>query len=46
MLHGLNNLSIDKIQKAKNLIDDVGVVKLEDDLFQVKSFTNPSNSYF
>ena len=46
MLHGLNNLSTNTIRKAKNLVGNGGVVKLEDDLFQVKSFSDPSKSYF
>ena len=46
MLHGLNDLSTNTIRKAKNLVDNGNVVKLEDDLFQVKSSSDPSKSYF
>jgi len=44
--HGLNNLSSNTIRKAKKLVDSGGVVKIEDDLFQVKSSSDPSKSYF
>ena len=43
---GLNNLSTNTIRKAKKLVDNGGVVKIEDDLFQVKSSSDPSKSYF
>ena len=43
---GLNNLSTNTIRKAKKLVDNDGVVKIEDDLFQVKSSSDPSKSYF
>lgn len=37
MLHGLNKLSTNTIRKAKNLVNNAGVAKLDDDLFPVKS---------
>ena len=43
---GHNNLSANTIQKAKKLVENGGVVKIEDDLFQVKSSSDPSKSYF
>ena len=43
---GFNNLSSNTIRKAKKLVDNNGVVKIDDDLFQVKSSTDPSKSYF
>ena len=44
--HGCNNLSFNTIKKAKKLVENGGVVKIEDDLFQVKSSSDPSKSYF
>ena len=44
--HGLNNLSSNTIRKAEKLVVNGGVVKIEDDLFQVKSSSDPSKSYF
>ena len=43
---GLNNLSTNTIRKAEKLVKNGGVVKIEDDLFQVKSSSDPSKSYF
>ena len=43
---GLNNLSSNTIKKAEKLVANGGVVKIEDDLFQVKSSSDPSKSYF
>ena len=43
---GLNNLSSNTIRKAEKLVQNGGVVKIEDDLFQVKSSSDPSKSYF
>ena len=43
---GLNNLSSNTIRKAGKLVENGGVVKIEDDLFQVKSSSDPSKSYF
>ena len=44
--HGHNNLSSNTIKKAEKLVTNGGVVKIEDDLFQVKSSSDPSKSYF
>ena len=43
---GFNNLSSNTIRKAEKLVQNGGVVKIEDDLFQVKSSSDPSKSYF
>ena len=43
---GLNNLSSNTIRKAEKLVQNGGVVKIEDDLYQVKSSSDPSKSYF
>jgi len=43
---GINNLSSNTIKKAEKLVENGGVVKIEDDLFQVKSSSDPSKSYF
>ena len=34
------------IKKAKKLVDSGCVVKIEEDLFQIKSSSNPEKSYF
>ena len=39
-------MSSNTIRKAKKLVDNEGVVKIEDNLFQVKSSSDPSKSYF
>ncbi len=39
-------MSSNTIRKAQKLVDTGGVVKIEDDLFQVKSSSDPSKSYF
>ena len=39
-------MSSNTIRKAQKLVDNGGVVKIEDDLFQVKSSSDPSKSYF
>ena len=44
--HGRNSLSSNTIKKAEKLVENGGVVKIEDDLFQVKSSSDPSKSYF
>ena len=44
--HGINNLSSNTIRKAEKLVGNDGVVKIEEDLFQVKSSSDPSKSYF
>ena len=46
MLDGLDNLSYNTIRKAKKLVENNSIVKIEDDLFQVKSSTDPAKSYF
>ena len=43
---GLDNLSYNTIRKAKKLVENNSIVKIEDDLFQVKSSTDPAKSYF
>jgi len=43
---GHNNLSSNTIKKAEKLVENGGVVKIEDNLFQVKSSSDPSKSYF
>jgi len=43
---GINNLSSNTIRKAEKLVQNGGVVKIEDDLFQVKSSSDPTKSYF
>ena len=43
--NGLNNLSSNTIRKAEKLVETGGVVKIEDDIFQVKSSSDPSKSY-
>ena len=43
---GHNNLSANTIRKAENLVENGDVVKVDDDLFQVKSSSDPSKSYF
>ena len=44
--HGRNNLSSNTIRKAEKLVANGGVVKIEDELYQVKSSSDPSKSYF
>ena len=44
--HGPNSLSSNTIKKAEKLVENGGVIKIEDDLFQVKSSSDPSKSYF
>ena len=43
---GHNNLSSNTVKKAEKLVANGGVVQIEDDLFQVKSSSDPSKSYF
>ena len=43
---GLNNLSSNTIRKAKKLFDENCVARIEDGLFQVKSSSDPTKSYF
>ena len=39
-------MSANTIKKAKKLVENDGVVRIEDDLYQVKSSSDPSKSYF
>jgi hypothetical protein len=39
-------MSASTIRKAKNLVESGCVVKIEDDLFQIKSSSDPEKSYF
>jgi len=38
-------MSASTIRKAKKLVDDGNVIKLDDDLFQVRSSSDPDKSY-
>ena len=38
-------MSASTIRKAKKLVDDGNVIKLDDDLFQVRSSSDPEKSY-
>ena len=38
-------MSANTIRKAKKLVESGGVAKLEDDLFQIKSSSDPEKSY-
>ena len=39
-------MSANTIKKAEKLVKDGGVIQIEDDLFQIKSSSDPSKSYF
>jgi hypothetical protein len=39
-------MSANTLRKAKKLVDSGDVVKIEEDLFQIKSSSDPSKSYF
>ena len=39
-------MSSNTIRKAEKLVETGGVVKIEDNVFQVKSSSDPSKSYF
>jgi len=41
-----NNMSASTIRKAKKLVEKGGVVKVDDDLYQIKSSSDPEKSYF
>ncbi|MBS1268444.1 MAG: hypothetical protein MAG458_01173 [Nitrosopumilus sp.] len=41
-----NIMSANTIRKAKKLVENGGVSQIEDDLFQIKSSSNPEKSYF
>ena len=43
---GFDNLSSNTIRKAKKLVDENCVVMIDDNLFQVKSSSDPTKSYF
>jgi len=38
-------MSANTIRKAKKLVENKGVVKVEEDIYQVKSSSDPSKSY-
>ena len=38
-------MSVNTIRKAKKLVENGGVAKIEDNLYQVKSSTDPTKSY-
>ena len=38
-------MSANTIRKAKKLVENGGVVKVEEDIYQVKSSSDPSKSY-
>jgi len=38
-------MSSNTIRKAKKLVEDGGVIKIEEDLYQVKSSSDPTKSY-
>ncbi len=39
-------MSAGTLRKAKKLVESGGVIKIEDDLFQIKSSSDPNKSYF
>ena len=39
-------MSASTLRKAKKLVENGGVIKIEDDLFQIKSSSDPNKSYF
>jgi len=39
-------MSASTLRKAKKLVEGGGVIKIEDDLFQIKSSSDPNKSYF
>jgi hypothetical protein len=39
-------MSANTIKKAKKLVDSGGVVQIENDLFQIRSSSDPEKSYF
>ena len=39
-------MSASTIRKAKKLVETGGVVQIEEDLFQIRSSTDPNKSYF
>ena len=39
-------MSANTIRKAKKLVESGGIVQVDDDLYQIKSSSNPEKSYF
>jgi hypothetical protein len=39
-------MSASTLRKAKKLVESGGVIKIDDDLFQIKSSSEPNKSYF
>ncbi len=39
-------MSANTIKKAKKLVESGGVVQIDDDLYQIKSSSDPEKSYF
>ncbi len=39
-------MSSNTLRKARKLVDSGGVVKIEEDLYQIKSSSDPTKSYF
>lgn len=39
-------MSANTIRKAKKLVEKGGVIKIEEDLYQIKSSSDPNKSYF
>ena len=39
-------MSANTIRKAKKLVESDGVIKIDNDLFQIKSSSGPDKSYF
>ena len=39
-------MSANTIRKAKKLVESGGIEKIEDDLYQIKSSSDPNKSYF
>ena len=44
-MHVMVFVSANTIRKAKKLVENGGVVKIDDDLYQVKSSSDPDKSY-
>jgi len=39
-------MSANTIRKAKKLVESCGVAKIDDDLYQIRSSSDPNKSYF
>lgn len=39
-------MSANTIRKAKKLVENGGVIRVDDDLFQIRSSSDPEKSYF